>query len=126
MTKMNVEIPRFKDVVTWLKENKAVKARAAYHISKIGRRSKLNYFLAWVEEDVIRLMPHPKARTQVGYSLRKEEWDSFIRYRRNLSLSERNKARSFSEHYTEWGCNNRIYYPSIPAISWQYFSEADK
>ena len=126
MTKMNVEIPRFVDIVSWLKEKKAVTEKDAYHIQKIGERSKLNYFLAWVEDDVIKLMPHPKARAQVGYLLKRKEWDSFIVYRRALSPSERNKSRSYSEHLVEWGCTNRIYYPSISAISRQYFSEADK
>ena len=123
---MNVELPRYKDVLNWLNENKATSYETAYKILKIGGRSKLSFFLAWTKGDTIMLMPHPKAKTQNGYELKKTEWNTFIAFRRQLTPNDKSRSATYATRFTEWGCSNRVYYPAIPAISWQYFSEADK
>ena len=123
---MNVEIPRYKDVLNWLNENKATSKEAAHKVSKIGSRSKHQFFLAWAEGDTIMLMPHPEAKTQKGYEIKKIEWNAFIAFRRDLSPKEKSLARTYANRFAEWKCSDRVYYPAIPAISWQYFSEADK
>lgn len=92
MTRMNVEIPHYIDVVFWLKRHGA----------------------------------HPRDRVQEGYTLQRSEWDSFILFRKGLTALERTKAATYATRYREWGCTNVRYYPSVAAISWQYFNEAEK
>lgn len=126
MTRMNVEIPHYIDVVFWLKRHGAESENKAYPIAKIGNRSPLIYFLAWVENNSIKLKPHPRDRVQEGYTLQRSEWDSFILFRKGLTALERTKAATYATRYREWGCTNVRYYPSVAAISWQYFNEAEK
>ena len=124
MTRMNVEIPHYIDVVSWLKRKGADSEIKAHKITKIGNRSSLNYFLAWVENNTIKLKPHPRARVQEGYTLQCREWNTFIKFRKELAPLERTRAATYATRYREWGCTNVNYYPSVSAISWQYFKES--
>ena len=112
-TRMNIEPPRYEEVLNWLQ---GATEENPKQICKLGNRSNYPYFLAWLEDGRIRLRAHPNARP-AEHIIDYLEWEGFRTFRNGLTLSQQNLAASYRNH--PW-TRNRLFYPAIPAISYQF------
>lgn len=116
--KYKIHFHSFPTVLRWVSE-KQLSENEPLLIPKYGSRSK-RPFRVWSFAGCLLLMSNEEDSTQRQYILNRDKWDRFLKY-----VKDHSEMGSFilSQHYKEFGCTNKVFWPSIISICKEYSRE---
>lgn len=108
----------FQSVLRWISEKQLSEEEPLY-IPKYGGRSK-RPFRVWSFADCLLLMSNEEDSSQRQYILNRDKWNRFLKY-----VKDHSEMGTFelSQHYKEFGCTNKVFWPSIISICKEYSRE---
>ena len=108
-------------VLRWVKHENPIQAFPLY-IPTYGGRSKRPFRL-WHIPGGLLLMSNENAKNQAQYILTPEKWKSFLAFvKKNPEMG----TGELSKHYRDFGCTNKVFWPSIISICKEYKSKHQK
>ncbi len=113
-----IHLHSFPTVMRWVSK-KQLSETEPLLIPKYGGRSK-RPFRVWSFAGCLLLMSNKEDSTQRQYILNIDKWNRFLKY-----VKDHSEMGTFelSKHYKEFGCTNKVFWPSIISICKEYSRE---